>query len=122
MTAPMPPPMMTAHNKRGYSSATFQRISAWEKTVRKRLARGDALKTENYQIATDASFDAVAAYYAAALQVMGFAPMSDTTLASGGGRGWVKDDQVFALLTVNGEDIDTQRPVYVLTTMALPDR
>ena len=122
MSAPMPPPMMTAQTQRGYSSATFQRISTWEKTVRKRLAHGAALNTENYQIATDDSFDAVAAYYDAALQVMGLKPMSDSTFVSGVGRGWAKDDQLLVLLTVDGEQIDTQRPVYVLTTMNLPDR
>lgn len=122
MTAPMPPPMMTEQTQRGYSSATFQRMSAWEKTVRNRLARGAALKTENYQIATDAAFDAVVAYYDAAFKAMGLEPMTDTTFVTGAGRGWAKGDQLFVLLTVDGEEIDTQRPVYVLTTMALPDR
>ena len=122
MSAPMPPPTMTAETQRGYSSATFQQVSSWAKTVRNRLGRGDALRTENYQIAKDASFDAVAAYYDAALGAMGFAAMKDTILAGGGARGWSNDDHVFVLLTVDGRDIDTQRPVYVLTTLALPDR
>lgn len=121
MFAPLPPPMMTAQTKRGYSSVTFQRIATWEKTVRNRLGRGDALSTENYQIAADASFDAVAAYYDSAFRVMGFAALNDAVLAGGGGRGWSSENEVFMLLTVDVDDIDTQRPVYVLTTMALPD-
>ena len=64
----------------------------------------------------------MAAYYESALKVMGLNAMNDAMLAGGGAHGWSNEDDVFVLLTVDGRDIDTQRPVYVLTTLALPDR